>query len=340
MKGFYKIGSIIYFIFFIFSSCNQESRIKEYLIQGNEALRNRNYPLALQFYEKAIDLDSTLAEAYNNMGITYFETGDDSSAILAYTKAIRYKPEMTDAYFNRSNVFYQEEKYEKALQDLKIVLDDYEDSSYVYFSRARVYLKTGNFEKAILDLDEVIQLDPQNPDAYDSRGYLHYRQRNLEKAKKDLEKAIQLNSKQDFAYANLGLLMLLERKDSLALEYFNTAIEISNIEAYHFACRARYFFEQENLKSAQKDVEEGLRLDNQNPDILLMKTQLLFRNLEEALPTAQKVQKINPYTENLAITLGDIYLAQDSLEKACEYWKQAVTLGEFEARENLDRYCE
>ena len=58
---------------------------------------------AIRFYREAIQIDSSFAQAYNNLGIVYAKTGELEKAVDVYNKSLENDPEFVDAYYNRSN---------------------------------------------------------------------------------------------------------------------------------------------------------------------------------------------------------------------------------------------
>ena len=58
---------------------------------------------AVKFYEKAIVLEPHFADAYNNIGIVLFETGQFDDAIKFYEKALEVEPSYAEAHNNLGN---------------------------------------------------------------------------------------------------------------------------------------------------------------------------------------------------------------------------------------------
>ena len=76
--------------------------------------------LALESYEKAIEIDSNYANAYLNRG-HLFQTQDDySKAMNDYLKAIELEPEYIYAYANKGNLNLILGNYEDAKKDFEI----------------------------------------------------------------------------------------------------------------------------------------------------------------------------------------------------------------------------
>src|SRR5436190_1431713 len=70
----------------------------EYLKRGIAYQEDKKYLPALDDFNKAIELDPKLAEAYYHRGMVQLEK---EKAIADYSKAIELKPDYAEAYFQR-----------------------------------------------------------------------------------------------------------------------------------------------------------------------------------------------------------------------------------------------
>ena len=73
-----------------------------------------------------IELNPTLAQAYNNRGITYAETGDYDDAIRDFTKAIEIDPNFAMAMANMGLAYAQKGDKDNARQWWKKALENKE----------------------------------------------------------------------------------------------------------------------------------------------------------------------------------------------------------------------
>ena len=62
----------------------------------------------MEDFSKAIHLNPLYADAYNNMGFTYYTIGQDQRAIEYYNKAITLKSDYALAYSNRAIIFFEQ----------------------------------------------------------------------------------------------------------------------------------------------------------------------------------------------------------------------------------------
>jgi len=135
---------------------------KEYVDRGRLRVRQFDYKGAFENYCKAIEVDSTYADAYYYRGLlkstlrnysgemqreedgTFKEKYQDMyvrrellkgdlGAIEDYTKAIRLNPKFVDAYYNRAMSFYNLKEYRNAIANFTEVIQlnsNYADAFY------------------------------------------------------------------------------------------------------------------------------------------------------------------------------------------------------------------
>jgi len=129
--------------------------VEEYVNQGRSQARSHKYKEAFEYYSKAIEIDSTYAQAYYYRGLlksylrnyngeiqgynedthvpfkkkyddTYIRREllkGDLGAIEDYTKAIQLNPKFVDAYYNRAMSFYNMKEYTNAIANFNNVID-------------------------------------------------------------------------------------------------------------------------------------------------------------------------------------------------------------------------
>ena len=76
-----------------------------YLDRGNRFSRNGVYGKAIEDYNKALEMDSELADAYYNRGCSWYEVGKYDEAIADLTRAIECDP-LADHYYGQRALVY------------------------------------------------------------------------------------------------------------------------------------------------------------------------------------------------------------------------------------------
>ncbi len=176
-----------------------------YRFRGEAYHRIGNLDLAIQDYNKAIELDSdnssststlaakVLAADYSVRGGAYADKGDFDRAIKDFDKAIELNPNLDIAYNNRGLVYMRKENYEEAIDDFNRALQ-IEKRSGTYNNLGVAYLYRGDVDNAIRSFDDAIDLDPENALAYAHRGQAYADKGNRDAAITDLRSCIKLTT--------------------------------------------------------------------------------------------------------------------------------------------------
>ena len=71
--------------------------------QGNEFYNKGSYEIAIDCYNKSIELDSQNAVSLTNKGLALGHQGKYNESIKCYDQAIKIDPQYADAWFNKGN---------------------------------------------------------------------------------------------------------------------------------------------------------------------------------------------------------------------------------------------
>lgn len=174
---------------------------KKLVKQGIELFSKNDIPGAIAEYNRAIDLDPKLGEAYLNRGKAKRAAGDLDGAIADYEITVELDPalasnnrDITQAYLNRGYIRSNRMDLEGALSDFDRAIKIDPNDADAYFKRGRAFLIIGNAKFAIADFDKSISLDDRNPLVYAERGYARQTQGQKSEAQKDFERGLKLNN--------------------------------------------------------------------------------------------------------------------------------------------------
>ena len=125
-------------------------------------LKFEDYPKAIDFFQKAVNIDPDFAEAHNNLGFAYEKSKKFNEAIESYKKAlanlIYRSPEK--AYYNLAKVYYRLGKYDDAINAYKEALKRMTDFYPSYYGLALCYNAKGRYGDASLAITKAIEMDP------------------------------------------------------------------------------------------------------------------------------------------------------------------------------------
>ena len=229
-----------------------------------------DYDKALEFYTKAIEMDSTYTPAFSNRAGLYKENlNDNEKALLDYNKLIELEPENSDNYYYRGQ-FYKDylEDYDKAITDLSKAIElDPSDANY-YDERADYYVLNKMYEKSITDHFKRADLDSTY------KAYVNYKvgeiyylnlKDNL-KAEKYLSKAIELEYVDTASALNLrGYNYMIQGDNKKALDDFNQAIELNPDYTNFQLAKLNYLVINKDLKAAIELCNKIIDMSRDDP---------------------------------------------------------------------------
>ena len=118
---------------------------------------------ALYFFNRAIELDPTLAEAYEGRGSYYSQKAEKQKAIDDLNKSISLSPSNSPAYLILGGTYFRSRDYVDALRNYKKAEEFIKSDTNlipIYVFKYLIYLSVGDFQKANLLVHKAEQLFP------------------------------------------------------------------------------------------------------------------------------------------------------------------------------------
>jgi len=173
--------------------------------QGNDRLKQGDYPGAIEALTKTIERDPINFGAYLNRGVAYANLKEFDKAIADYSRAIEIVPGFGRAYHDRGHVYAALKQYDRAIADYDQALTHVNDlviaaqgatvevnAAAVYYDRGNSLYELKRYEEAIGSYGEAISRSPRFGAAYNNRGVCHSELGDKKAACADRTKACEL----------------------------------------------------------------------------------------------------------------------------------------------------
>lgn len=197
----------------------QQSELgRDYAKQGEKFFLENRYEEAINAYDKALQLQPSLAEVWNNRGVVLTKLQRYHEAIASYEQAIQLRSDYSDAWNNRG----------VALGKLKY------------------------YEAAVLSYDRAIQLKDNYVDAWNNRGFALTQLKQYEAAITSYQKAEEINPDFYLIWYNKSRCYALQEKANLALESLEKAIKLKPNITRNLAKKETDFSAIQNEEKFQK----------------------------------------------------------------------------------------
>jgi tetratricopeptide (TPR) repeat protein len=114
--------------------------------------------VAIQNYDKSIELKGDYYLSFNNRGYEYYRLKDFKKAEADYSKSIELKGDYYLSLYNRGLLYYETKKYIKAIEDYKNALKYADDAKDANYSLALAYDKMNKKVDAISAFNDFLKL--------------------------------------------------------------------------------------------------------------------------------------------------------------------------------------
>ena len=177
------------------------------LNQAVEFHNNQEWEQAIDKYKLASKVNPTDTTAVLYAAYAATANQDYPKAITFYDRLIEIGHKTEDVYKNKVQLQQAVDASDEAIMaTLAAALKEHPNSVYLMQEELKYYLKNDRGDEAMAKLENAIKADPDNASLYAVLGNLQERKNNLEGATASYKKAIQLDPKNFDAYYNLGVL--------------------------------------------------------------------------------------------------------------------------------------
>jgi tetratricopeptide (TPR) repeat protein len=135
---------------------------EEYHTKGRNAQENGFNELAIEYYQKATDINPNHAKAYYNMGNAYYELRNYHEAIRYYQKAIINGSNHAKAYYNMGNAYYELRSYHEAIRYYQKAVTIDSNYTAAYNNMGNAYYNLGNKREQIKNYQQAARLGHKN----------------------------------------------------------------------------------------------------------------------------------------------------------------------------------
>jgi|GEM_PF-2263576 len=286
------------------------------------------YQEALSDYLTAKDLNRKECSVYYNLGTLHYSMDDYPTALEYYEKATECREDYALAYLSMGEINRMMRDYETALRNLNKALKLDPSYTEAYEERGLVYLKQAKYELALEDLDKAINLSAKSYKAFFYRGLVKRSLNKQEEAGEDFLKAGELKPYKGTAMYSIGRLFSENKDYSDAILYYERSLKLEQtVSTYNSLGYCHLILH--NNEAALAAFSEGIRMDTLNTNLLNSRG-MVYTNLmkyDSAIVDFKKCMRLRPAYLYPYNNLANCYFALKQQDKACEYWKLAVSKG-------------
>lgn len=134
------------------TAVEQDGKYYDAYVQLGLIFTRKGNPIALDYFNDAINARPGNVEAYYDKGMFYQSTGDYDNAIKAYQELLQIVPNYKFAYYDMGVIYYiQKKDYQQAITNFSKAIQIDSAYSLAYYGRGNSYEQLKQNEKALDD---------------------------------------------------------------------------------------------------------------------------------------------------------------------------------------------
>ncbi len=262
---------------------------------------------AVQYCQRALELDSYLTEVHLTLGIIYRGTGKYDLSVQEFEQVLKSEPYNSDAYRELASTYARKGDNSRVEKMYLKAIELHRNYWATYYDLGRFYYRGGDYQKAAQQFSRVTEMAPSNFKAFRNLGVVYLLMGNIKDARKMLEESIRIHPNYG-AYSNLGTILFMQQEYAQAARMYEKALEEND----------RFYALWGNLASCYELI----------PDESYKATPTYQR----AIKLAAEQLSVNPNDARVLKSIASYYANLNNKPKAITYINQAVSL----APDNLE----
>lgn len=280
---------------------------KETLIKGALQFQSEKlFDQAIYYYKKILEKEPKDEVCLNQLSLIKYETGNIQRALELSNKLIQVNSRLADYYNNRGNINWRLGQFESAITDFDKAISIENNKAEFYVNRSNVYVTMSQFEDAISDIDKAINIDSRLAIAYAAKANIHSIKKEYENALVEIKKAIKLNERNAQFHFDCGAIEIELNKINKAITSYANACKLDNNFLQSYKELITLLFVKKRYHEAVEILKYVIKIDAENAEwlITLGDVYIKLNNTENARQAYLLAKYKSPSHPNV-----DFYLA-------------------------------
>lgn len=199
---------------------------QSWCVLGNCFSLQKEHETALQFFQRALQLDPNFTYAHTLCGHEYFANEDFANSMRCYRNAIRIDAQHYNAWYGIGQIYFKQEKHEMTEYHFRRALSINKHSSVLRCCLGKTLHKMGCTEEALQLLDEAVDRDPKNAIAKYERAVVLFSIGHLIEALQELESLKDMAPREPNVFFLLGKTCKRLSRVDQAMAHFSIALDL------------------------------------------------------------------------------------------------------------------
>lgn len=286
----------------------------------------QEYDLALESYDRALELTPLDASIYFSQGDSLYDKGEFKASIERYNEALRIDPSFAEAYCNRGLAQQALEEWEAAANSFLKAISLVPDFVEAYSNLGNALRGKGDLKGAIDACNRALSLNPNHAVACFNRGCAEQDQGMFEEAVASYQRALSIESRFVEAHYNLGNAYRDLNESDRAIASYEEALKLQAGLVEAWLNRGLAYQSKGDLEIAAASYASALKIQPDYAEALSNLGIVLLEqgDLENATRHVRRALSLRPDYADAQVSLGMILHAKGELEAALASYNSAL----------------
>lgn len=288
---------------------------------GRIYFEQNNFPLALEAFQRAVEVGPTSSEAHNWLGVAFMQRGDFPGAVSEFRRAIALNPKYGRAYTNLGSALSKSGQLPEGLKAFEKALALEPNSEAAHLNLGIALRESGDAKGALVHFNRVARAEPNNALLQKEIGQAREQSGDLAGAVSAYERSLELNPALSESYYDLGLAL---KQQSAAL-HKNAPLASAGNDSVR---RAQESLAKGDLNSAKEQLIEALQNHPEDGDAHNLLGYILGQqgDLPSALEHLERAVALRPDSADAHYNWGAALWYSGSRDRAIHELKTSVRL--------------
>ena len=285
------------------------------VVMGNLCYRHGDVIKALEYWNKALQINPKQANVYKSMALLYMKKGQFDDAVEQFRKALEIQSQLPDAYCNIGHSLMMSGRPKEAIEALQKEIQISPNSDFAYFLLGQAHLQQKEYQKAQEYYETAIKINPRYTNAYYGLASACAKLGDLEKAKEYSEsfKKLKAQERKHLKGRKIKYDDFVETQKNAAMTYINVG---------------RMYRENGKLAKAEELLKQAAGHDPNNIVCFLELATLyqISKQPSKALQMYKKIRDNQPESAVSYLVIGILSAHLKRYDDSEEAFRKLITL--------------
>jgi tetratricopeptide (TPR) repeat protein len=285
------------------------------VIMGNLCYRHGDVIKALEYWNKALQINPKQANVYKSIGLLYMKKGQFDDAVEQFRKALEIQPGLPNVYVNIGHSLMMSGRPKEAIEALQKEIQISPNSDFAYFLLGQAHLQQKEYQKAQEYYETAIKISPAYTNAYYGLASVCAKLGDRDKAKEYSEsfKKLKARERKHLKGRKIKYDDFVETQRSAAMTYINVG---------------RMYRENGKLAKAEELLKQAAGFDPGNIVCYLELATLyqISKQPAKALQMYKKISEIQPESAVPYLVIGILSSHLKRYDDSEEAFRKLITL--------------